>query len=96
MKPDWLIIKDSPWYGTTICTTKDLVKGSFILLTSYINFHLYERHIISKYGNIFNSTDNTNDVNISMIQNYNGLNIESVKLIAKRHIKAGEELLMEY
>ena len=91
MKPDWLKVEDSFWYGKTIRTTTNLKVGHLIAKTNIINYDFIEGYINTPSGKLFNSTDDMRDVNIRAI--FIGSTLE---IIASRDIQAGEELLLSY
>jgi len=90
-KPEHLIIKKSPWYGTTVFTNKDISEGKVIAMTIHENYNKNEGYFNTPFGIGFNSTDNLKEVNaVAVVEKL------CVRIISIRDIKAGEEILLKY
>lgn len=92
MIPDWLIIGVSTWFGTTLYTKINIKKDHIICVTDISNLNKVDGHIITKYGNVFNHSNDSDEFNCKLVMQDNDL----IKIIAARDIAHGEELLVNY
>ena len=92
MFPDHLILGVSMWYGTTVYTRRNLPKDHIICVTEIDNLNKVDGHIITKYGNVFNNSDDPRFINCQLVLQDNDL----IKIVALRDIEFGEELLVDY
>ena len=92
MIPSNLVMGPSPWYGTTLYTRKKINKDHIICVTDIKNLDVIEKHINTKYGNVFNNSDDNKYVNCELVLQDNDL----IKIVSIRFIEYGEELLVNY